>query len=105
MHEHVPHTYGGSPQSPGVQGRGCPRSPARLLARAAGEGWSLVISKAASPPELGDTRHHGSFWGHVPRAFIFKIYINRHTYSFLKGHGHKKKKKKKAAQIPSNLSA
>ena len=63
----------------------------------------LVISKAASPPELGDNLHHEGFWGHVPRAFVFKIYINRHTYSFLKVRG--QKRQKKAAQIPSNISA
>lgn len=33
------------------------------------------------------------FWGHRPRAFISKIHINRHTYSFLKGHSNKGKKK------------
>lgn len=98
-----PHTCRCSRQALGLQGRRCPFSPDQLLEQAAGDGWLLLIRKAASPPELGDNMHHGSFWGHVPHAFIFKTYINRHAYSFLKGHGHKKKIK--AAQIPSNLSA
>lgn len=49
MHEHVPRTYGCAPQAAGLQGRGCPCSPAQLLVRAGGEGWLLVISKATSP--------------------------------------------------------
>lgn len=72
-----------------------PKLQGLLPSSAAGMGWGVVTSKAVSPPELGDNMYREGFWGHGPHAFIFKIYINRHTYSFLKGHGNKGNKKKK----------
>lgn len=78
--ENVLHTYHGSPQAPGA----APQF-------SCWGGLGLVTSKAVSPSELGDSMYREGFWGHRPRAFIFKIYINRHTYSFLKEHGNRKK--------------
>lgn len=91
---HTPTTAHPEPQ-------GCRAGAAPAPGSAAGQGWLLVTSEAASPAEPGDNTHHGSFWGHVPRAFVFKIHINRHTYSLLKGHGHKRRKKRQLKYHPT----
>lgn len=90
--ENVLHTYHDSPQAPGA----APQF-------SCWGGLGLVTSKAVSPPELGDSMYREGFWGHRPRAFIFKIYINRHTYSFLKEHGNKKKKSSSNTIQPFSL--
>lgn len=79
MHERVPHTHCFSFQPMGVKGGGS---------------WSLcaaVTRTAASTPALFGSTHSRRF---CTKRFHFQNkYINRHTYSFLKGHDSKERKK------------
>lgn len=85
MHERVPHTHCFSFKPTGVKGGGS---------------WgqcAAVARTAASTPVLFGSMHSRRL---CTKCFHFQSkHINRHTYSFLKGHDSKEKKKKQQNQL------